>query len=383
MDWVITGGEGIDDCDVPAFSGNGSGSIVGNAEPPFAEMTFVKPDSSQSLPFAYDNALGDSHATLTLDNGQDWTASGIQTLAIAFYGTAGNTGTLYVQINNTKVVYDGNRADVARTAWQAWNIDLRGVSGLQNVTSLTIGVDGASAAGMLYFDNIRLYAQAGEFLTPVQPDDTNLAAYYTFDEGAGAVVGDSSGNDNDGTVVGVPQWITGKIGGAMLFSGWENYVDCGNDPSLVLRDAVTVACWIKVAAFSVTWETIVSMGDDSYRMSRGPGKRDAIHFGSNGIDSGAHQNGTTIVTTDTWRHVAIVYDGTNKYIYIDGFEDARKPATGQINASNYNLYIAENAQATGRYLNGAVDDLRIYGRGLSAEEIAGLAGLTGQIQKPF
>ena len=377
-----SGGDEIEDCDEPASNGNGGGSMVGHDQAPFAEKTIVRPGSSQSLPVNYDNAFGQSETTLTIP-GQDWTASGIKTLAIAFAGTEGNTGTLYIKINSTKIVYDGAAADIARGVWQAWNVDLTGVSGLQNVTSLTIGVDGASAAGMLYFDDIRLYPLAGEMLTPAQPANTNLVAHYTFDEGAGATVGDSSGNGNNGTVVGVPQWVSGKIGGAMLFSGFENYVDCGDDASLVLQDAVTVACWIKVAAFSATWETIVSMGDDSYRMGRGPGDGDSIHFGSNGIDSGGHLNGTTIVTTDTWRHAAIVYDGTTKYIYIDGFEDARKATSGQIDASSYNFYIAENAQATGRYLNGAVDDLRVYGRALSPEEVAGLAGLTDPVHKQF
>jgi hypothetical protein len=377
-----SGGDEIDDCDVPASNGNGGGSIVGNDQAPFAEKTIVKPGSIQSLPFNYDNSFGDSFTSRAL-NGQDWTASGIQTLALAFNGTEGNTGTLYVKINNTKIVYDGGPADIARAAWQAWNIDLSGVSGLQNVTSLSIGVDGANAAGMLYIDNIRLYPLAGEFLVPVQPDDTALAAYYTFDEGAGAVVGDSSGNGNNGAVVGTPQWVAGKVGGAMLFSGFENYVDCGNDASVVLRDAVTVACWIKVDAFVNSWETIVGMGDDSYRMARSNGTDNGIHFGANGTATGGNLNGSTIVTTNTWRHAAVVYDGTNNYVYIDGFEDARAPMTGQINVSAHNLYIGENAQATGRFLNGAVDDLRIYGRGLSPEEIAGLAGLTGQVHKSF
>ena len=79
--------------------------------------------------------------------------------------------------------------------------------------------------------------------------------------------------------------------------------------------------------------------------------------------------------------MALVYDGVNKYIYIDGVEDARTPTTGQIAASAYNFYIAENAQATGRYLNGAVDDLRVYGRALSPAEVAGLAGITQPIHK--
>jgi hypothetical protein len=152
-----SGGEEIEGCDVAPSNGNGGGSIVGNEVAPFAERTIVNiGGSTQSLPFNYDNAFGPSEAARSIP-GQDWTVSGVQTLAVAFLGTEGNTGTMYVKINNSKIVYDGDAADIGTAAWQSWNIDLTGVSGLQNITSLTIGVDGGSATGMLYIDDIRLY----------------------------------------------------------------------------------------------------------------------------------------------------------------------------------------------------------------------------------
>jgi hypothetical protein len=146
------GGEEIEDCDVPASNGNGGGSIVGNDQAPFAEKTIVNTDSKQSMPLNYDNAFGQSETMLTLA-GQDWTASAVQTLSLFVYGQPDNSGQLYVKINGTKVVYDG---DVIQEQWQEWTIDLTALGGLQNVTTLMIGVDGASAAGMLYIDDIRL-----------------------------------------------------------------------------------------------------------------------------------------------------------------------------------------------------------------------------------
>ena len=142
---------------MPASNGNGGGSIVGNDVAPFAEKTIVNADSRQSLPLEYDNAFGPSEATLTLA-GQDWTANGIQTLSLFFYGQpTRRSGQLYVRINDTKVAYDGDADDITREQWQQWDIDLTSLAGLQNVTTLTIGVDGASAAGTLYIDDIRLY----------------------------------------------------------------------------------------------------------------------------------------------------------------------------------------------------------------------------------
>jgi len=151
------GGEEVDDCEVPASNGNGGGSMVGNNSAPFAEKAIVYLGSTQSLPFDYDNAFGDSYATLAID-AQDWTASGIQTLSLAFRGDTGNTGTLYIKINNTKISYNGPATDIGSGIWQTWNIVLADTgANLSNVTSFVIGVDGGNAAGKLYIDNIHLH----------------------------------------------------------------------------------------------------------------------------------------------------------------------------------------------------------------------------------
>jgi hypothetical protein len=200
---------------------------------------------------------------------------------------------------------------------------------------------------------------------------SSLVAHWTFDDGAGTVALDSSGNGNDGILVGDPQWVAGKIGGALEFDGIDDYVDCGNPEILDITGDITVMCWIKVAAFSKTWETILAKGDDSYRMSRGPGTGDSIHFGANG--TGDNLNANTIVTTDTWRHVALVYNGTDKIIYIDGAEDVRAAASGNINSSGFNFYIGQNSQQANRFLTGLIDDVRIYNQALSATDISRIA----------
>jgi hypothetical protein len=196
-------------------------------------------------------------------------------------------------------------------------------------------------------------------------------AHWAFDDGAGTVAIDSSGNGSDGTLVGDPQWVAGAIGGALEFDGIDDYVDCGNPAVLDITGDITVMAWIKVAAFSKTWETILGKGDDSYRMSRGPGDGDSIHFGANG--TGDNLNANTIVTTDTWRHVALVYNGTDKIIYIDGVEDVRAASSGNINSSGYDFVIGQNSQAAGRFLTGLIDDVQIYNKALSSLHISALA----------
>jgi len=115
------------------------------------------------MPFIYSNTAGKTYsdAERTFAAGQDWTKAGSQTLVLFFQGVAGNTGQLYAKINGSKVVYGGDAGDIAKVQWQQWNIALAllGVN-LQNVTKLSIGIDGNGATGKLYFDDIRLYRLA-------------------------------------------------------------------------------------------------------------------------------------------------------------------------------------------------------------------------------
>jgi hypothetical protein len=151
-------GEAIFQAWIDGFDDNSNGSLVGNDISPFAEQTTVQ--SGQSMPFFYANAgAGKSEATLDLD--QDWDTSGIQVLSLAFYGQVGNSGNLYAKVNDAKISYGGSASSLTIEAWQTWNIDLTSVNtNLQRVTSLTIGVEGASAQGLFYIDDIRLYPSA-------------------------------------------------------------------------------------------------------------------------------------------------------------------------------------------------------------------------------
>ncbi|MHC4540952.1 MAG: discoidin domain-containing protein [Planctomycetota bacterium] len=102
-----------------------NGSQVGYLTPPSVETTIVY-DGAQSMPLLYSNTGGAtySEAARTFAVPQDWTRYGVQTLALYFYGTAGNTGQLYAKINGVKVAYDGDPADIARPLWNHWSIEL-------------------------------------------------------------------------------------------------------------------------------------------------------------------------------------------------------------------------------------------------------------------
>ena len=153
-----------DGFDNPAING----SVVGNANPPFAEQTIVH-GGSQSMPMSYDNTVGKSEATLTLTSNRDWTFKGLNTLTIWFRGNSANAAeNLYVALNGSAVVNNDNPNAAQVIAWTVWNIDLQAFAdqgvNLPFVNTITIGLGDkdnpvAGGAGMMYFDDIRLYAR--------------------------------------------------------------------------------------------------------------------------------------------------------------------------------------------------------------------------------
>ncbi|MHC4433847.1 MAG: LamG-like jellyroll fold domain-containing protein, partial [Planctomycetota bacterium] len=116
----------------------------------------------QSMPLFYDNTSTAtySEAERAFAVAQDWTQDGVETLVLYFHGAAENSGQLYVKINGSKVIYDNRQTadDVQQRRWEKWSIALASLPvNPQNITTLSIGIDGAGARGTLYFDDIRLY----------------------------------------------------------------------------------------------------------------------------------------------------------------------------------------------------------------------------------
>jgi hypothetical protein len=154
---------------VDGFDDPLNGSVVGYGNPPFAEQTIVH-NGSQSMPLAYDNAVGKSETTSVLTYPRDWTEKDVDTLTIWFRGDTDNAAeTLYVALNDSAVVTNDNPDAAQRVVWTAWDIDLtqfadQGVN-LANVNSITLGLGNrnnpvAGGSGMMYFDDIRLYRPA-------------------------------------------------------------------------------------------------------------------------------------------------------------------------------------------------------------------------------
>ena len=366
---------------------NETGSTVGYFEAPFAEQTIVN-SGRQSMPLSYDNtAVATSEAEFDLD--QDWTAGGAQILSIAFAGAGDNApAQLYAVINGNRVDFGGDASALAGAAWQVWNIDLSTVGGnLRNVTSLTIGIEGAGATGIVYIDDIRLYPGTSESITPADPGVANLVAHYALDGNAN----DSSGNGHDGTPVGNVSFVNDPARGQVvsLPGGDDQYISIegvgisGNMPR-------TIACWAKADSTSIPDWTLIFGFTGTADAQGGNGSH--FNIGSLGGPGGvgAHCWGweETIFSDEQaleWHHYAMTYDGTTILYYGDGIlqdTDVAKSNVQDLAISSDRVHIGSRITQTSSF-PGSVDDARIYDRMLTEEEVAWLAGRRLPIQKPL
>jgi hypothetical protein len=198
-----------------------------------------------------------------------------------------------------------------------------------------------------------------------------LLGWWKLDEKDGAVAADSSGNGNDGALVGNPQWRpqAGKIGGAIEFSGKGDYVKIANESAFDITSQITVAAWVNITSVPQEWTGIVTKGDSAWRLSTSFANN-VFHFGVSGED---YLNGNTVVGSGQWHHVACVYDGSKMNIYVDGKLDASRQGSGPIATNDFPVCIGGNIQLTGRCWDGLIDDVRVYNYALSENEITALA----------
>jgi hypothetical protein len=146
------------------FGTTTNGAIVGNDLPPYAEQAVVH-SGVQSMPYRYDNNLKTSEATMMLVYPRDWTVEGVTKLSLWFRGDSANAAErMFVVLNGAAVVYHDDASATQVAGWTEWVIDLQAFAGVDltgvNTVAIGFGTKGSPAAGgagMMHFDDIRLY----------------------------------------------------------------------------------------------------------------------------------------------------------------------------------------------------------------------------------
>jgi len=206
-------------------------------------------------------------------------------------------------------------------------------------------------------------AMPGGFLT------TGLVAWYKMDEIDENHVFDASANRIHGKLHGNASIVTDGIKGKVLnHKDNTGFVDCGDNPLFNITGPITIACWLKVDAFDKWYQYIITKGNSSWRICR-YADTNRLHFACNGVE---FLDGNIDINDGQWHHIAGVYDGKKIYLYVDGRLDIFDYGSGKIDTNNCPVYIGANAECPNEKWNGLIDDVRIYHRALTPEEITAL-----------
>ncbi|RLG34403.1 hypothetical protein DRN97_02520, partial [Methanosarcinales archaeon] len=160
----------------------------------------------------------------------------------------------------------------------------------------------------------------------------------------------------------------------------NNYVDCGNDTSLNITNAITIAMWIKTTQNDQGW-MIAKYGFDNiggYGLCIHDGKLQfTTKVGNTWDDYQSDQS----INNGEWHHVAGVFNGSTKALYIDGNLEKSKPYSGSLVSNSDPLFFGKSTTEWPNPFSGSIDEGYIYKRGLTPEEIQELyqAGLFGII----
>lgn len=196
-----------------------------------------------------------------------------------------------------------------------------------------------------------------------------LVGWWRFDEPPeSAVAFDSSGNRLGGEVIGNGR-TSGFVGGA---------IDCGrgvvvvpDDPLLSVHGSFSIDCWVR---------TTTDAQHDRWIINRvfGGGENTGFRLGM--LDGKAcfevpqaawshHLTASEPLPLGRWVHLAGTFDGRTMRIFIDGIEKATLDRPGPVNANHFDLVIGGFEPGHRAHFDGLVDEVRLFSRALSAEEI--------------
>jgi hypothetical protein len=205
-------------------------------------------------------------------------------------------------------------------------------------------------------------------IPPVLTCPSGMVSYWKFDEGSGTIASDSVGA-HSGTIMG-PTWTTGQVGNALQFDGVNDHVI--NLGTWFDYQTFTIALWVNPGASQATYADIIDTHHDGYYNW-------VIQQYMNNVNSYGFRNEQSFsLTANVWQHLAITKSGTTCNFYLNGNLVNSQYCEIHYTGDQY-LTFGSHYEIPGRYWNGAMDEVAMYNRALSAAEIQqqyryGLAG---------
>ncbi len=218
--------------------------------------------------------------------------------------------------------------------------------------------------------------------------DPDLTGWWKLDDGTGTTALDSSVHDNNGVLINGPrwvnaQWVLGYDGSALEFDGVDDYLDI---PYTTIPESYTISVWVKPAKNSPANVVV-------YTSSSGP----TIHWSHQlrinefGMfefyawsNSAIPLTGTTPIEPGIWYSVAAtVTSNQDARLFVNGEEEGIESYFGALSTDSDRFFIGSNSGDGIGWFEGVVDDLRIYERPLSHEEIQELLNIANTTENDF
>jgi len=205
-------------------------------------------------------------------------------------------------------------------------------------------------------------------------EESSLVAYLGFDGDAN----DKSGYGNDGTAHSSPGYAQGIAGQAIDLNGLNQYVRVGNSDSLN-PDYLTLSAWVRLDTLPSSFAAVIQKYNDgsdddiTYQMmfrDTGDGEiRSTVrNAGGTAFGSGFAAN----VRAGVWTHLCLTYGASSMQTYINGVPSELVAVSGTVKPSAYDVSIGRGKPLAGRWIDGSIDELRVYNSALSSNEVSRL-----------
>ena len=200
--------------------------------------------------------------------------------------------------------------------------------------------------------------------------NNNSGIGESYNDSDGALVIDSSKYNNDGTMhvgdAGSGNYTSGRFGGSYNFDGSDDYITIPDSPSLSgFEDKFTLEFWIKAGTQESWHAPLCKLGSFMAEFTTTPME---MHFYIRTATGGDIYFPAYTLTSGAWTYVAYTYDGSAARTYVNDELINDWGYSGSINVSDSPLVIGSKDQWWG-YYNGSLDEVRIYKRSLTPQEI--------------
>ena len=189
---------------------------------------------------------------------------------------------------------------------------------------------------------------------------------------------DKSRHMNHGMCINETNIIQTKEGTSTLsFNGVNDYMDCGNDTSLNVGNILSIEVWIRANNLSnrrALFSTRKDADAGSFMLEVGTGNGGANRVAVTSYGVWNLETQSNAISLNFWYHIVYTKSGTgvgSQKLYINGISQSLLTDNPQTFVDNDAIKLIGSNTGTGSFFHGLIDELRVYNRALSLEEVRG------------